>query len=107
MSIWADVTHDPAAAQEAIEALHQVASHLEGLTASRHDLARQAFVDWHGARRDEVQGVLDLLLAHSEDLVARLRRTADRIAEETELATAEQRRRERLRALWSPELQDQ
>lgn len=99
MSIWSDVTHDPARAQEAIDELERVAAHLEGLTESRASLAREALVDWHGAWREEVEQTLTDLLGRSEELVQQLRRTAARIAEETELAAAEQQRRERLREL--------
>ena len=103
MSIWSDVTHSPARAHEAIDALSRVAAHLEGLSDSRAKLARDALADWHGARRKAVEDRLIELLDHSEDLIQQLRRTADRIAEETELAVVEQRRRERLReTLGSP-----
>ena len=97
MSIWSDVTHDPARAQEAISELERVAAHLEGLTESRANLAREALVEWHGARREAVKQALLELLDRSEELVRELRLAATRITEETELAAAEQRRRERLR----------
>ena len=97
MSIWSDVTHNPARAQDAIDELERAAAHLEGLTESRANLARGALADWHGARRETVEQALIELLDHSGELVQQLRRTAARIAEETELAATEQRRRERLR----------
>lgn len=97
MDIWSDVAHSPAMAQEAIAELERVASHLDGLTQARATLGRQATVGWHGALREDYEQTLAELLDRSEDVIDRLRRTADRIAEETELAALEQRRRERLR----------
>jgi hypothetical protein len=97
MSIWSDVTHSPHRAQEAIDELERVAAHLEGLTESRAELAREALIDWHGARRDEVEQRLTELVERSGELVVQLRRAAVRIAEETDLADATQQRRERLR----------
>jgi hypothetical protein len=97
MSIWSDVVHDPARAQEAIDELERSAAHLEGLTEARANLARQALIDWHGARRETVEHAVTDLLDRSDELVWQLRRTAASIAEETELAIDEQRRRERLR----------
>jgi hypothetical protein len=55
MTIWSDITHDPARAQDAIDQLERAAAHLEGLTESRATLARQALIDWHGARRETVE----------------------------------------------------
>ena len=97
MSIWNDVTHNPSRARDAIDELERAAAHLEGLTDSRASLAREALIGWHGARREAVEQALTELLDRSAELVQQLRRTAARIAEETELALAEQRRRERLR----------
>lgn len=103
MGIWDDVTHDPVAAQEATDELERVAAHLEALTEARRALAREATVDWQGAGRVSFDADLGALLVDSHELVARLRATAVRIDEETELAAAEQRRRERLRELWATE----
>lgn len=101
VGIWADITHDPLAAQDAADELDRVAAHLQGLTDARRWLAREATIDWQGAGRVAFDADLDALLARSDDLVRRLRATAVRIAEETELAAAEQRRREHLRELWA------
>lgn len=100
MSIWTDVTHNPVAAQEAIDELHRLATHLEALTEARTSLADQATRHWEGARRSEFDDALDRLVEHSGELIVRLRRAAVRIAEEGDAATMEQQRRERLRQRW-------
>lgn len=103
MGIWDDITHDHLAAQEATDELERVAAHLEALTDARRVLARDATVDWQGAGRASFDADLRALLVDSHELVARLRATAARIDEETELAAAEQRRREHLREQWASE----
>ena len=99
MSIWQDVAHDPGLAAEAIDELERTAAHLDGLTRARRRVAEQATTDWHGVGRQEFDQHLTLLLHASSQLVADLRQAADRIADETEQATSEQRRRERARTL--------
>lgn len=99
MSIWQDVEHDAGLAAEAIDELERLASHLDGLTRARHQLADDATADWHGLGRERFDHEVGQLLLGSLELTLELRRAAARIAEETEQAAAEQRRRARARAL--------
>jgi hypothetical protein len=99
MSIWRDITHDAALARDAIDELERLASHIEGLTDARQRLAEQAMAEWRGGRRMQFDHEFALLQRDSASVIVELRRTATRIAAETEQACAEQRRRERARAL--------
>ena len=100
---WTDVAFDHGKARTAIEQLQRCALLLDHQTDRRVALARAAQQEWRGQARDTFDDELTRMTRSAAWIADALRRLAVRIAEASDTARLEQRRREAERERWYDE----